>query len=324
MTQQLAAQPMPFGGDEQRWNHAVRDTARRLHSEPVDTDLVVRERTRQGWLRWEVVADERSHLHGRLREAGVFPPVQGRGWLWLCKTVWGRQPPTYIWDFAGQELPRPIPMGRAVVFTAVTLAALGPAMAMLPAMTRLLTAGVVGAVAAAGLPAATRHATRRRVRVVGKEEVHAPVFFRILTGAQQLHVLALRSERPELARAVAMLPGLLWDAAGLVALAEDNAEARQHLLGYEEALTLLLEQGIEVERQEEAVESAIREQPALLAPGADAAALPDQLMPRSVLDEARRELEELGHGLRHARGVLRGASNNETGDSTRKGDGHAR
>lgn len=317
--------PLPFGGDGQRWDYALRETARRLYAAPADTGLVVRERTRQGWLRWEAVVDERSHLHGRLREAGVFDPAQSRGWLWFCTMVWGRRPPTYIWTFAGHELPRPLPVGRAALFTATALAVFGPATSLLPGPTRLLAAGALGAAAAAGVPAAVQHITRRRVRIVDRSQLYAPVFFRLLAGEQQLRRLAQRSGRQELARAAAMLPGFLWDAAGLVTLAEDNAEAGEALLGYEESLTLLVEQGVEVERHEEAVESAIHQESALSLPDTDAsaAALPGGLVSRASLDAARRELEELGHGLRHAREVLDGAEGNEA-DSTWKGEDHAR
>lgn len=60
-----------------------------------------------------------------------------------------------------------------------------------------------------------------------------------------------------------------------------------------------------VERQEEAVESAIRDDRAPASPARPA--LPEELLPRALLDEVRLELEELGHGLRHAREVLGGA-----------------
>ncbi|MEU5958165.1 hypothetical protein [Streptomyces sp. NPDC047525] len=277
--------------------------------------------TRHGWLRWDVAADEQFHPHGRLQEAGIFMPAQSRGWRWLSKTVWGRRPPTYIWALAGHELPRPVPLVRALVFTATALAALSPALALLPAPTRLLAAGLLGALAAAGVPAATQQATRRRVRVVGEHQLYAPVYFRLLAGEQQLRRLAQHSERPELARAVAIMPGLLWDAAGLVPLAENCNEARDFLLGYEESLSLLVEQGVEVEREEAAVERAIREDPVPTELDVGTAPLPGALMPRSALDEARRDLEELEQGLRHARSVLR-----DDGDagSTGKEEDHDR
>jgi hypothetical protein len=312
-----AAQPLPFDGDGQRWDHAVRDEARRLSAAPADMHLVVRERTQRGWLRWDVVADADSCLHGGLREAGVARPGQGRVWVWVGRTVWGSRPPACIWTFAGHELPRPVPLGRAVVFTATALAAVGPVTAVVPAATGLLAAGVLGAAAAAGIPAVVRRVTAGRMQVAGRDEVYAPVFFRLLAAEQHLRRLAQRNERPELARAVDVLPRLLWDAAGLVARAEHNAEARELLLGYEESLALLVEQGVEVEYQEEAVESAIRREPDLPVTEAGEPTVPDGLMSRAVLDEARRELEELGHGLRHARTVLDGA------DSMGKGEEHA-
>jgi hypothetical protein len=143
------------------------------------------------------------------------------------------------------------------------------------------------------------------VRVVETGEAYAAVFFRLLAAEQRLRMLAERSERYELTRAAAVLPRLVWDAAGLVPLAADDAEARELLLGYEQSLALLVEQAVEVERQEEAVESAIRDDRAPASPARPA--LPEGLLSRELLDEVRLELEELGHGLRHAREVLGGA-----------------
>ncbi|WP_406003902.1 hypothetical protein [Streptomyces sp. NBC_00829] len=53
------------------------------------------------------------------------------------------------------------------------------------------------------------------------------------------------------------------------------------------------------------------------------AALPEGLLPRASLDEARLELAELGQGLRHARDVLGGAADGDA-DHVEKGEGHAR
>ncbi|MFJ3946128.1 hypothetical protein [Streptomyces griseoaurantiacus] len=318
----LAPFPLPFSGDPGRWEYALR-AADRLFWE-AGTDLVVPERTRQGWLRWEVVADEQAQLHGRLREAGLLDPAQHRGWRWLCRAVRGHRPPTYIRTFGTLELPHPIPVGRAAVFAVTMLAALGPLTAVVPAPFRLLAAVAVGAVATAGLPALLQYVTRRRVRVVDSGAAYAPVFFRLLAGQQQLHGLVRRSGRHELARAEAILPVLLWDAAALVVLAGDSVEAREVLLGYEESLTLLVEQAVEVERQAEAVESAICAEPALPPLPVAGAGLPDGLTSRAWLDEAREQLEELGHGLRHAQDVLRGAQSDDTDNSMRKGEDHAR
>ncbi len=101
------------------------------------------------------------------------------------------------------------------------------------------------------------------------------------------------------------MPQLVWDAAELVPLATDDVEARELLLDHDQSLALLVDQAVEVERQEEAVESAIRDERAP-APSASPA-LPEGLLPRALLDEVRLELEELGQGLRHAREVLGGA-----------------
>ncbi|WP_250568923.1 hypothetical protein [Streptomyces sp. CJ_13] len=91
----------------------------------------------------------------------------------------------------------------------------------------------------------------------------------------------------------------------LVSLAADDVEARELLLGYEQSLALLVEQAVEVERQEEAVESVIRDDRASASPAEPA--VPEDLLPRALLDEARLELEELGRGLCHAWEVLGGA-----------------
>ncbi|MEU4111082.1 hypothetical protein [Streptomyces sp. NPDC027717] len=313
-----AAQPLPFGADRDRWTHAVREAARLHHAvraelagrlaapgterSAMQALLLIRERTRGGWLRWDIFG---PHPAGVLREAGVFDPGQHPVGRWVCRTVWGRRPPLYIWTLGGLELPRPLPVGRTALFTVTAFAALGPATSVLPAASGLLVAGVAGLVAAAGLPAAVRHLTRRRVRVVETGEAYAAVFFRLLAAEQRLRMLAERSERYELTRAAAVLPRLVWDAAGLVPLAADDVEARELLLGYEQSLALLVDQAVEVERQEEAVESAIRDDRAPASPARPA--LPEELLPRALLDEVRLELEELGHGLRHAREVLGGA-----------------
>ncbi|MFJ4152005.1 hypothetical protein ACIP10_31140 [Streptomyces galbus] len=181
-------------------------------------------------------------------------------------------------------------------------AALGPATSLLPAATGLLAAGAVGVAAAAGLPAAVRRITRRRVRAVDTGEAYAAVFFGLLAAEQRMHMLAERSGRYGLTRAAAMLPRLVWHAPGLVPLAADNVEARVLLLGYAQSLALLVDRGVEVERQEEAVESAIRDDRAAAVPVRPA--LPEGLLPRHLLEEARLELEELGEGLRHAWEVL--------------------
>ncbi|OEJ29044.1 hypothetical protein AS594_36170 [Streptomyces agglomeratus] len=184
------------------------------------------------------------------------------------------------------------------MFTATAFAALGPVTSVLPTSARLLAAGALGAAVAAGLPAAIRHRTRRRVRVVKDVETYAAVFFRLLASEQQLRMLAGRSGRSKLTRASAVLPRLLCDTAGLVPLAAGDPEARELLLGYEQSVALLVNQAVAVERQEDAVESAIRDDHAFAEPTGPA--LPDGLLPRACLGE-------LGQGLHHAREVLGGA-----------------
>ncbi|MFI5822895.1 hypothetical protein ACIA8I_27940 [Streptomyces rishiriensis] len=316
------AQPLPFDADRDRWIHAVREAARLHHAVRAELDgllsapaaeraamevLLIRERTRGGWLRWDIFGPNSA---GVLREAGVFDPELHRLGRWVCRSVWGRRPPSYIWTLGGLELPRPLPVGRTALFTVAAFAALGPAASLLPAATGLLAAAAVGVAAAAGLPAAIRRFTRRRARVVETGEAYAAVFFRLLADEQRLRMLAERSGRYELTRAAAVLPRLVWDAAGLVPLAADEVEARGLLLGYGQSLALLVDQAVEVERQEEAVESAIRDDRAFAAPVRPA--LPEGLLPRHVLDEARLEREELREGLRHAREVLGGVHDDGT------------
>ncbi|MGD1220609.1 hypothetical protein AB9Q10_19515 [Streptomyces krungchingensis] len=318
-----AAQPQPFDADRDRWTTVVREAARLHHAvraeladrlsasasegAAVEALLLIRERTRGGWLRWDVFG---SNPAGVLREAGVFEPEQHRLGRWVCRSVWGRRPPQYIWTLGGFELPRPLPVGRTALFTVAAFAALGPATSVLPAATGLLAAGAAGVAAAAGLPAVIQRVTRCRVRVIETGEAYAAVFFRLLADEQRLRMLAERSGRYELTRAAMVLPRLVWDAAGLVPLAADNVEARDLLLGYAQSLALLVDQAVEVERREEAVESAIRDDRAAAVPVRPA--LPEGLLPRQLLDEARLELEELEEGLRHAREVLGGAHDNGT------------
>ncbi|MFD9773347.1 hypothetical protein ACFWXE_23900 [[Kitasatospora] papulosa] len=312
-----AVQPLPFDADLHRWNHAVREASRLHHAVGAELGgrlpdpatekaaveaLLIRERTRGGWLRWDTFGPDRA---GALREVGLFDPEQHRLGRWACRTVWGRRAALRIWTLGGLDLPRPLPVGRTALFTVTAFAALGPATSLLPAVTGLLTAGAVGVAAAVGLPSAVRRFTRRRVRVVETSEAYAAVFFGMLADEQRLRMLAERSERYELLRVAAVLPRLVWDAAGLVPLAADDVEARGLLLGYAQALALLVDQAVEVERQEEAVESAIHDDRAAAAPVRPA--LPEGLLPRHLLDEARLELEELEAGLRHAREVLGGA-----------------
>lgn len=317
------AQPLPFAADRDRWTRAVREAARLHHAvraelagrlsvpaavrAAMEALLLIRERTRGGWLRWDVFG---PHPGGELREAGVFDPGQHRLGRWACRTVWGRRAPRHIWTLGGLELPRPLPVGRTALFTVAAFASLGPATSLLPAAIGLLAAGAVGVAAAVGLPAAARRLTRHRVRVVESDEAYAAVFFRLLADEQSLRMLAQRSGRYELTRAAAVLPRLVWDAAGLVPLAADSVSARELLLGYAQSLALLVDQAVEVERQEEAVESAIREDRAAAAPVRPA--LPEGLLPPHLLDEARLELEQLGEGLRHAREVLGGAHDDGT------------
>ncbi|MFD8416916.1 hypothetical protein ACFV2Q_35145 [Streptomyces sp. NPDC059650] len=318
-----ATQPLPFDADRDRWTHAVREAARlhhTVHAElpgrlsvsaaeraSMEALLLMRERTRGGWLRWDIFG---QHPAGVLREAGVFDPEQRRLGRSVCRSVWGRRPPLYVWTLGRFELPRPLPVGRTALFTAAAFAALGPATSLLPAATGLLVAGAGGVAAAAGLPAAVQRFTRHRVRVVETGEAYAAVFCRLLADEQRLRMLAERSGRYELTRAVAVLPRLVWDAAGLVPLAADDVEARGLLLGYAQSLALLVDQAVEVERQEEAVESAIRDDHAPATPVR--LATPEGLLPRALLDEARLELEELGQGLHHAREVLGGAYDDGT------------
>ncbi|MEU8544546.1 hypothetical protein AB0C52_31895 [Streptomyces sp. NPDC048717] len=318
-----APQPQPFGADLDRWTHAVREAARLHHAVRVELAgqlpasaaeraalealLLIRERTPGGWLRWDIFG---PHSAGVLREAGIFDPEQHRLGRWVCRSLWGRRPPQYIRSLGGLELPRPLPVGRTALFTLAACAALGPATSLLPVTAGLLAAGAVGMAAAAGLPAAVRLLTRRRVRVVETGEAYAAVFFQLLAGEQSLRMLAERSGRYELTRAAAVLPRLLWDAAGLVPLAPDDVQARALLLGYAQSLALLVGQAAEVERQEEAVESAIRDDRAAVVPVRPA--LPDGLLPRQLLDDARLGLEELEEGLLHAREVLGGAHDEGT------------
>ncbi|MEU7072878.1 hypothetical protein AB0B30_27485 [Streptomyces narbonensis] len=326
----LAAQPQPFGADQDRWTHAVREAARFHHAvraglagqisvpaaerAAMEALLLIRERTRGGWLRWDIFGPDPA---GLLREAGVFDPEQHRLGRWVCRSVCGRRPPQYIWTLGGLELPRPLPVGRTAMFTLAAFAALGPATYLLPSATGLLAAGAVGVAAAAGLPAAVRRLTRRRVRVIEYGEEYAAVFFRLLADEQRLRKLAERSGHYELTRAAAVLPRLVWDAAGLVPLAADDGEARALLLGYAQSLALLVDQAVEVGRREEAVESAIRDDRATVVPARPA--LPEGLLPRQLLDEARLELEELGEGLLHARKVL-GADHDEGTQPVRSGE----
>ncbi|MEU0214351.1 hypothetical protein ABZ281_04240 [Streptomyces sp. NPDC006265] len=319
----LAAQPLPFDADRERWNHAVREAARLHHTvraelggrfpDPatekaaVEALLLIRERTRGGWLRWDIFGPDRA---GALREAGLFDPEQHRLGRWACRMVWGRRAALRIWTLGGLDLPRPLPVGRTALFTVAAFAALGPATSLLPAATGLLAAGAFGVAAAVGLPVTVRRLTRRRVRAVETGEAYAAVFFRMLADEQRMRMLAERSARYELTRVAAVLPRLVWDAAGLVPLAADDVEARGLLFGYAQSLALLVDQAVEVERQEEAVESAIRDDRAAAVPVRPA--LPEGLLPRHVLDEARLELEELGEGLRHAREILGGAHDDGT------------
>ncbi|MEU5137095.1 hypothetical protein [Streptomyces californicus] len=147
--------------------------------------------------------------------------------------------------------------------------------------------------------------------------MYAAVFFRLLADEQRMRMLAERSGRHEVTRAAAVLSRLVWEAAGLVPLASEDVEARGLLLGYAQSLGLLVDQAVEVERQEEAVESAIRDEGAAAAPVRPA--LPEGLLPRGVVDEVRLELEELGEGLHHAQEVLGGAHGDGT-QSARKGE----
>lgn len=325
-----AAQPQPFDADRDRWTHAVQEAARLHHSVraelairastpaaargAMEALLLIRERTRDGWLRWDIFG---PHPAGVLREAGFFDPEQHRLGRWVCRSVWGRRPPQYIWTLGCLVLPRPLPVGRTALFTVTAFAVLGPATSLLPAATGLLAAGAAGMAAAAGVPAAVQRFTRRRVRVVETSKAYAAVFYRLLADEQRLRMLAERSGRYELARAAAVLPRLVWDAAGLVPLAADNVEARDLLLGYAQSLALLVDQAVEVGRREEAVESAIRDDRVAVVPVRPA--LPEGLLPRQLLDDARLELEELGEGLLHAREVLGGAHDDRT-QSARSGE----
>ncbi|OEJ22094.1 hypothetical protein AR457_40105 [Streptomyces agglomeratus] len=306
-------QPLPFDADREWWADVLREAvplqyaaraalARRPSSgaarAAAEAQLQIRERARGGWLRWGVLSAGWLRPAGVLREAGVFDPGQNAVGRWFCRMVWGRRAPLCIWTLAGLEPPRPLQVGRAAVFTVTAFAALGPVTSVLPTSARLLAAGALGAAVAAGLPAAIRHRTRRRVRVVKDVETYAAVYFRLLAGEQQLRMLAGRSGRSKLTRVSAVLPRLLCDTAGLVPLAAGDPEARELLRGYEQSVALLVNQAVAVERQEDAVESAIRDDHAFAEPTGPA--LPDGLLPRACL-------EELGQGLHHAREVLGGA-----------------
>lgn len=94
-----AAQPLPFGADRDRWTHAVREAGRQLHAvraelagrlsasaaerAAMEALLLIRERTRCGWLRWDIFGPSA----GVLREAGVFDPEQHRLGRCVCRSV---------------------------------------------------------------------------------------------------------------------------------------------------------------------------------------------------------------------------------------------
>ncbi|WP_424892319.1 hypothetical protein [Streptomyces sp. XH2] len=329
-----AGAPVPFDGDEVVWIDALRETARRYHAatepgQPINHAAVaelrlVRERTRHGWFRWEAVASPASSggAAGLLREAGVLDPTLGITGGWACRAVWGCQPPTFVLSL-GIGLLRPVSAARAAAFTVATIAALQPAKSVLPGPPGLIAAALFGIAMAQGVPVGLRQATRHRVRIVADNAAYAPVFFQLLAHEQQLRALARGSGRDELIRAAAMLPRLLWDAAGLVPLAEDDDQARELLLGYEESLAILVDQAVEVDREEAALETAIRHEHPVPVTVAETPALPDGLLPLASLDEAGRELQELRQGLRHARTVLGGGDDNGTNRNA-TGDGHAR
>ncbi|MFD4609999.1 hypothetical protein ACFWOT_18235 [Streptomyces sp. NPDC058440] len=117
------------------------------------------------------------------------------------------------------------------------------------------------------------------------------------------------AERTELTHAAAVLPRLVWDAARLVPLAADDAEAHELLLGYAQSFALLADQAVEVEQPEEAVESAVGND---LAPAPPARpALPEGLLLRALLDEARLELAAPTTAELSTRGVERAMSEHE-------------
>ncbi|WP_328373118.1 hypothetical protein OG800_49705 (plasmid) [Streptomyces sp. NBC_00445] len=175
----------------------------------------------------------------------------------------------------------------------------------------MLATAVLGAAAAVGLPLACRALTGRWVRVVRDLDAYGPVFFRLLGVEQQLRAAAARSPHEEVARAAALGPRLLWDAAGLIPAAANNPGARALLLEYEESLSAIVDHAAAVEREHAAVESAVQ---GTCSPHASCVeqelneAFPGSVrgaaLPRTVLDDAVRDLDELAQGLRHARTVL--------------------
>ncbi|MFI9779501.1 hypothetical protein ACIHCV_33235 [Streptomyces sp. NPDC051956] len=121
-----------------------------------------------------------------------------------------------------------MPVGRAAVLTVTAFATLGRTTCALPPAFRLIAAGTLGAISGGRPPwgLAARHPAPGGV--VDSVEVYASVFFRLLASGRHLRTLTGRNRRYELARAVAVLPWLPWDAADLVPLAAGYEEAREH------------------------------------------------------------------------------------------------
>ncbi|MEU2769822.1 MULTISPECIES: hypothetical protein [Streptomyces] len=85
--------------------------------------LLIRERTRDDWLRWDIFGPNQA---GALREEGLFDSEQHRLGRWAYRTVWVRRAALRIWTLGGFDLPRPLSVGRTALFTATAFSALGP------------------------------------------------------------------------------------------------------------------------------------------------------------------------------------------------------
>ncbi|MCM2430959.1 hypothetical protein [Streptomyces sp. RKAG337] len=326
----IAAQLLPYGGDEDRWRSET-EKAVRLLAAASDTrggragfnapvgPVQTLERMPWGWIRWGYP------LQGELRledacpaEIGVFSPDQGGGWRRvLARRVWGRRPAPVVQQIGGMELPAAISLGRlAVVVAAVLL--LGPALgALLPAGTALLGAGAIGVAVGWGLPAAASAATRRQVRVLDGAAPHAAHVHRLLAAQQAVAgaAAAAVSEVEELRRAVSVGHRFLWDAVGLVLAADEDGTGLEIVDGYELAYERLGQAAVIALHEQDLLEDRLvglgaedrREtalEPESVYRGGRRARLVAQAAPAGVLDEIADGLGELTAGLRHARDVL--------------------